>query len=616
MLNVQLRVGRLMRAAAVGATVVLASTCGLAQGAEQGQGKKVLQMPMRTDGPKSLDPVRGSTQYDNIAIVQVYEPLLQYKYLKRPSELEPLLLEKMPEISADGKTWSFTLKKGIKFHDHPAFPGGKGRELKAQDVFYSWKRMADDANLPKSWWVFEDIIEGFDEYRTEQNTKAKGGGKFDYDAPVSGMKIKGDYAFDVVLKQPIQQFQWKLAQFQTAVVAREVVDAEGANFGARPIGTGAFILDKWEPGVSISFNKNPNYHGAPYPSELPDDPELAKADKERGLDKPAGTPVPIVDRLEYTMFVQDQPMYLQFRAGKIGCVETPAEYQLELFNKRTKKLKPEFRKEGMEGYPLPLLDFIFDGFNMEDKLVGGYTPEKKALRQAISLALDYNELNDAFYNSLNIVYDGMIPPQLAGHPKDGKSPAAYRGPDIQRAKDLLKKAGYPDGKGPDGKQLVIDYYTSQGGNNQEQSEMRKRQLARIGVELKVNLVDFSTLIEKINRKGGQMFSFAWGSDYPDGENNLALFYGPNESPGSNHYNYKNAEFDALYQKARVMKESPERTAMYEKMRDMVLEDVPYCGSMARTRFYAINPWMKNYKPSEDFFNWTKYIDVDDSKRKQ
>jgi oligopeptide transport system substrate-binding protein len=134
------------------------------------------------------------------------------------------------------------------------------------------------------------------------------------------------------------------------------------------------------------------------------------------------------------------------------------------------------------------------------------------------------------------------------------------------------------------------------------------------VVLDAKLVDFSELIEKVNIKAAPMFSFSWASDYPDGENNLALFYGPYEAPGSNSFNYKQPDYDAMYLKAQVMPPGPERTALYETMRDRIIEDCPYAGSMARTRYYLVNPWCLNLKPSEDFHTWFKYLDVDDSKR--
>ncbi|MFV2070719.1 MAG: ABC transporter substrate-binding protein, partial [Pirellulales bacterium] len=494
--------------------------------------------------------------------------------------------------------YHFKLKRGIHFHDDPCFPGGKGRELTARDVFYSWKRMADNDKLPKSWWLFEKTIAGFDDYRRQQNAADR----FDYDAPVDGLKMEDDTTFTVTLTEPVQRFLWVLAMFQTAVVPREAVEEYGDRFGRHPVGTGPFTLDEkeWIPSQSMVFRRNENYHNEVYPTEhMPED-------GEGGLTGAAGRRLPLVDRVEIRMFVQDQPMWLQFRNRKVDYLQVPAEYFPEAFVKRTRKLKRGFRREGVTAHAVPLLDFIFRGFNMQDPLLGGYTDRKRWLRQAISLALDWQEQNDAFYNGINLIYDGPIPPGLDGYPPDGNGPISFRGPDLARARELLAKAGYPGGKGLP----AIEFYTSRGGNSAEQVEMLTRQLSQIGVRINVRLVDFSTLIEAINNKKAPFFSFAWGSDYPDAENNLALFYGPNESPGSNHFNYRRPGYDKLYETIRVMPPSPERTALYEKMRDMIIEDAPFAGSMARTRFYLVNPRLKNFKPAETFYNWIKYLDVD------
>ncbi len=563
---------------------------------------KVLQLPMRTDGPKSLDPVRGSTVYDNRAASMVYDTLVQYKYLIRPPRLEPSLLAEMPTLSEDGLTYHFVLKPGITFHDDPCFPGGKGREVVAWDVFYSWKRMADQNNQPKSWWLFDNTIVGFNRYREVQNAAEV----FDYDAPVEGFKVLNDYEFTVTLTRPIQRFLWVLAMFQTAVVPREAAEKYGTRFGRHPVGTGAFTMaeDDWVAGQKMIFYKNPGYREEFYPLEhMPEDEKL-------GLHLAAGTRVPIADRVEFTMFVQDQPMWLQFRSRKIGYTQIPSEYFPKAFLRRRQQLKRSFREEGIVAHAIPLLDFIFRGFNMKDPLLGGYTDKQRWIRQAIHLAMDHYEFNDTFYNGLNYVYDGPIPPGLDGFPPDGLSPNSLQGPDLERARKLMKEAGHPNGEGLP----VIEYYLGRGGNSAEQAEMMQRQLAKIGIELNVHLVDFSTLIEAVNNGKAPLFSFAWGSDYPDAENNLALFYGPNEAPGANHFNYKNPEYDALYERIQVMPPGPARTVIYEQMREIVIRDAPYIGSMARTRFYLVNPWLKNFKPSEDFYNWVKYLDVDDSKR--
>ncbi len=562
---------------------------------------KVLHMPIRADGPKSFDPVKGSTVYDNQAVAQVYETLLQYKYLARPPQLEPLLIEEMPSVSDDGLTYHFTLKQDVYFHDDPCFPGGKGRRLVTDDVFYSWKRMANDKNLPKAWWLFENTIVGFDEYRKRQN-QAK---RFDNDAPVEGFRRINDRQFDVTLTEPVTRFRWVLAMFQTSIVPREAVERYGKRFSRHPVGTGPFTLDEdaWIPGLKMTFERNANYHACYYPDEH------TPKDEEFGFHLAAGQRLPICDRVEVRFFRQDQPMWLKFRIGQIDYLQVPAEFFRTAFVKRTKKLRPQFRREDIVSHADPLLDFIFRGFNMEDPVVGGYSEKQKNLRQAFSLAMDLNEFNETFYNGINQVYDGPIPPGLAGYPPDGVAPDSYRGPDLARARELMKQAGYPGGQGLP----TIDYYVGNAANSKEQTEMLARQLGQIGVRLNVFIVDFSTLIEAVNNKKAQFFGFAWSSDYPDAENNLALFYGPNKTPGSNSFNYENAEYDTLYKKIRSMPPSPERTAIFVKMRDMVIEDSPFLGSMARTRYYLVNPWLKNFKPTEDFYNWYKYLDVEESK---
>jgi oligopeptide transport system substrate-binding protein len=555
--------------------------------------EKVLRIPIRADGPKTLDPVRGSTQYEAEVCEQVYETLVQYNYLAEPLRLEPLLLEEMPK--PEGLVYRFKLKKGVRFRDDPCFPDGKGRELVAKDVFYSWKRMADDDNQPRSWWLFEGAIKGFDEYRNAQNAAKT----FDYDAPVEGMRILSDHEFEVELTMPVYRILYVLAMFQTAIVPREAAETYGAAFSGHPVGTGPFLLrrdEDWQRTKSIVLHRNPGYREAFFPDA-----------GGEARHEASGKRIPFADRIEITFFQEDQPMWLEWKARNLDFVTVPAENFTEAYTKRKQTLKKEWEEQGVTSRPIRLLDFIWHcGFNMEDPLVGGYTEEKRALRKAIAYAINVDQINESFYNGINVVYDGMIPPDLDGYPPEGRSPAGARGPDLDKARALLAKAGYPDGKGLP----PLEYWSSVGGNQQEQVETVQRDLAKIGVQLKVRLVDFSQLSEATHEKRAQIFAFAWGSDYPDGENNLALFYGPNESPGSNSFNYKNAAYDELYRKILSMAPSPERTEIYAKMRDMVLEDCPFVGSMARTRFYLIRPRLKHCRPSETFWNWFKYLDVE------
>ena len=514
-------------------------------------------------------------------------------------------LAKSWTISDDGLTYTFQLKQGVMFIDDACFAGGKGREVVARDLFYSWKRMADNDNKPKSWWLLEDTIVGFDAYRKAQNAADT----FDYDVPVEGMKLFPDdpHRFQVVLTHPKPVFLNICAMFQLSAVPREAAEEYGTRFSRHPVGSGTYMLEKesdWIAGKSLTLTRNPGYRDERYPTEW------EPGDEALGLHEAAGKRIPFLDRIEVTFFVETQPQWLEFRAFHLDFTTTPAENFEEAFVKRTRKLRSRWKKKGVVAHAVPLLDFIFRGFNMDDELVGGYTDKKRALRRALHLAVDLHEFNDIFYNGINTVYDGPIPPGMAGYPENGRAPGSNQGPNLDEARALLKKAGYPGGKGLP----KLDYWVSAGGVSKEQSELMQRQLGKIGVELNVRLVDFSQLIAAVHTKKAQVFSFAWGSDYPDAENNLALFFGPNEAPGANSFNYKNPKFDALYKKIRSMQDSPERTAIYERMRDMVIRDVPYIGSMGRIRYYLLRPWLRNCKPTEVFNNWWKYLDIDESRR--
>jgi ABC-type transport system substrate-binding protein len=604
-------VQRVLAALAVGLLAV--GLC--ADARAQSSAEKVAKLPIRSDGPKSLDPAKGSTTYDNQVVCQIYETLLQYKYLVRPESVtsyedvsEPLLLAEMPKVSdgADGQqVWKFKLRDDVFFHDDPCFPGGKGRKLVSDDVFYSWRRLADPQYEYENYWLIQDTILGLDEYKEAQSELVKSGKPFDYAAPVAGFRKISDTEFEVILKKPVVRFGWVISMFQTSIVAREAVERYGDTLGKHPVGTGPFILRNegdWKPGQSMVLHRNPNFRDEFYPSEA------TPREKEQGLLAAAGQKLPLLDRLELTFYTPDPVMWQDFQDRKIAYVQVPAEYFEKAFVKRTKRLTKEYTDKGIQAEAVPLLDFIFRGFNMEDPILGGYDEKRTKIRQAISLAVDLDEHNDTFYNGINVVYDGPIPPPLDGFPKNGKAPISFRGPNLRKARELLAEAGYPEGRGlPE-----IEYYTSKGSNQAEQTQAEIRQLARIGIRLNPKMVDFSELIEAINQKKGQMFGFAWGSDYPDPENNLALFYSKNKAPGANHYNYDRPEFDKLYEQIIVMMPGTERTKIIEQMRDMIIADVPFVGSMARTRFYLAHPFLKNFKPSEDFYNWFKYLDVDAS----
>ena len=450
--------------------------------------------------------------------------------------------------------------------------------------------------------LLRNQIVGLDEYRAELLAAKKNqpDAKFDYDVEIEGLSKINDYEFTIAFNQPAPEFVWTVARHQMSIVPREAVETYQDDFGSHPVGTGPFKLVQWTPNKNILLDRNPNFREEFYPTEY------TPADKIAGRTSSIDQQLPLLDRIELIFYAEQLPMWLDFRSRKLGFTTVPAAFQDEAFDRQTQFLKSGFVKEGITHLPVQLLDFIFIGFNMQDPLLGNDSEQRRYLRQAISLAIDWDEYNRRFHNGSCTIYDGMIPPELDGYPENGIVDNAYRGPDLTRASELLVKAGFPGGAGlPE-----IEYYATGDPPGPEIAEMVARQLARIGVKINPQLNDFPTFMGLVDQQQAPMFSFAWVSDYPDAENNLALFYGPNESPGSNHFNYRNAEFDRMYEQIRSMPAGPERTRIIESMRDLVIADVPFIGSMARVRQYLANPELKNFKPSEVFQNWYKYLDVE------
>ncbi len=567
-------------------------------------GRKILRLPIASAGPQTMDPAQVSRADEKCCVAQIYETLVQYKYLKRPLELEPLLLESMPEVGDDGKNFTFRLKKGVHFHDDPCFPGGTGRELVTDDVFFSWKRLADPRVSAANEWLLENNIVGLDEYRDLhlEELRANSNAVFNYDADIEGMQKISEYEFRIVLKKAHPRFYWMLAMPQLSIVPREAVEAYGDDFALHPVGTGPYTLHEndWLRNKNMIMNRNSKYHEESFPDEF------MPSDKSSGLATSVGRKLPLVDRIETIFYTENQPMWMEFRSRKLGFTTVPGKiYFQEAFDADEKTLKPGFVKEGVTSQTVQLLDFIFYGFNMQDPLVGGYTDDKRYLRQAIALAIDWEERNQVFYDGLCTIYDGMIPPGLDGYPAEGRIQGSYRGPDLERARELLSKAGFPDGKGLP----AIRYHMSLADPGPKMVEMTAKHLADIGVKIKPQLDDFEVFMEAVDNKNAMMFYFSWISDYPDSENNLALFYGPHEAPGNNYFNYRNDDFDRLYEQSLNMQPGPERTAIYEELRNIVIRDCPYIGSLGRVRHYLVNPELKNFKATEDFHNWYKYLDV-------
>lgn len=527
---------------------------------------------------KGLDPIYTDDLYSGIESSYAYEGLLQYHYLKRPYSLIPNLAESMPEISKDGKTYTFKLKKGVLFHDDPSFKEtqGKGREMTADDVVYSWKRLADPRNVSPGWWIFDGRIVGLNEWRDE----AAKNGAADYPKPVEGLKALDRYTLQVKLIKPNAQFLYMVAMPFSAVVPREAVEEYGKEFINHAVGTGPYRLTEYAPNSKIIWDKNPTYRKELYPSEG------EPGDKAAGLLEDAGQPLPRNDRIVTQIFEESQPMWLTFMSGRLEATAIPKDnFSQAIASGNGKELGPELKAKGLRLMTEPMLDITHISFNMADPLLG----KNKYLRQALSLAYDDVKYIELFYNGRAISAQGPIPPGVLGYDPGMKNP--YRQHNVAKAKELLAKAGYPNGKGLP----PLEFLNLADSTSRQSAEYASKMFGQIGVHLKVVSSSWPEFQSKLKSKQGQLWGYAWSGDYPDAENFLQLFYSKNASPGPNDANYSNPEFDRLYEKSITLTNGAARTAIYKQMAAILVEDCPWIFNAHRLAYVLLQPWTKNYK---------------------
>lgn len=545
---------------------------------------------------KGLDPVFADDLYSGTETGRVYEGLLQYHYLKRPYILIPNLAESMPEVSTDGKTYTFYLKKGVLFQDDPCFKStaGKGRELTAEDVVYSFMRLADPKLASSGWWIFDGKIAGLNEWREE----ASKSGSANYGKSVSGLRATNRYTIQLQLTQRSAQFLYFLAMPFTGIVPKEAVDHYGKEFINHPVGTGPFQLAEYNPASKLVWVKNPTYRLVKYPSEG------EPGDKEAGLLEDGGKPLPLSEKIIVQVFIESQPQWLSFLSGKLDASGIPKDNFSQAITP-AKELSSELKAKGIRLVRSPQLDITHESFNMTDPLVG----KNKLLRQALSLAHNEEEIINIFYNGRAVAAQGPIPPGLAGYDPDFKN--AYRQFNLAKAKALLAKAGYPEGKGLP----PIEYATLADSTSRQMVEFLQKSLDAIGVKLKVNTYSWPEFQASVKNRRGQMWGFAWGADYPDAENFLQLFYSKNVSPGPNDSNYSNPTFDKLYEKSLLLQDSPRRTALYQQMANILIEDCPWIFGAHRLSYGLVQSWLKNYKLHDFDHGRAKYYRVDPALKK-
>jgi len=648
------------------------------------------------DRPKTLDPARSYTSDEWGFIQQIYEPPLQYHYLKRPYELIPGAAVELPkprlfdtegrELPADAPAeqvayseYEIRIRPGIRYQPHPAFaqdangkalfldlpeaeirrkftlvdfPVSGTRELLAEDYVYQIKRLAHPRLVSPILGHMSEYIVGLKELaealKAENDRLAKAHearfGKADKGLPwidlrsfaLPGVAIVDRHAYRVRIKGKYPQFAYWLAMPFFAplpVEADRFYSQRGMSDGRNltldwfPVGTGPYMLVENNPNARMVLARNPNFRGERYPQEG------APGDAESGLLADAGRPVPFIDRIVFSREKEGIPYWNKFLQGyydQSGIASDNFDQAVRIDLEGEASLTPEMEERGIRLRTSVGTSTFYLAFNFLDPVVGGRSDRGRKLRQAVSIAIDWEEFISIFMNGRGTPGTGPIPPGIFGYRdgRDGVNPVVYDWVDgrperkpIAVARKLLAEAGFPEGRDAQtGQPLVLYLDTVQRGpGDKPRLDWYRRQFAKLDIQLEVRATDWNRFQEKVRAGNTQLFFLGWNADYPDPENFMFLLNGPQSrarTGGENTANYQNPEYDRLFLEMKSIDNGPERQALIDRMVAIAREDAPWAWGFHPKDYGLAHQWLANVKPNQMARNGLKYYRLDTRLREE
>ncbi|MBL1432952.1 MAG: ABC transporter substrate-binding protein [Gammaproteobacteria bacterium] len=552
--------------------------------------------------PKHLDPAQSYSSNEVQFTAQIYEPPLQYHYLKRPYQLEPLAAEWVPvpiyydaqgneldegaEASLVAKAvYEIKIKPGIHYQPHPAFvrtgtqdeehflyhdlnnkqlgdidvlgdfAQTASRELTAADYVYQIKRLAHPKIHSPIFGLMIEYIDGLFDYSKELGKQLEADDKAWIDLrnhELSGVEIIDRYTYRITLKAKYPQFQYWLAMPFFAPIPWEVdrfytqpgLTKKNITLDWYPVGTGPYMLTVNNPNRQMILERNPNFRGEAYPSEG------EPGDKAAGLLVDAGKTMPFIDKVVFSLEKEGIPYWNKFLQGyydSSGVASDSFDQAVNISGGGDATLTSEMTGRGIDLLTTVATSTYYGGFNMLDPVVGGYSERARLLRRAIAIALDYEEFISIFNNGRGIPGQGPIPPGIFGH-EEAINPYVYESVDgrpqrksIEAARALLAQAGYPDGVDEkSGEPLLLYYDTAAVGPEAKATlDWWRKQFRKLNLQLVIRSTDYNRFQQKMRDGKAQIFSWGWNADYPDPENFLFLLYGPNKKAELNGENAAN-----------------------------------------------------------------------------
>lgn len=524
------------------------------------------------DRVSSFDPIHSETVGAMRCVSLVYEPLLEYDYVKRPYALRGCLAEGLPAVSEDGRTLTFRLREGVLFGPDLCFGVDPDtglpatRELVAADVVYAIKRLADAKLSSPGYWTIENKIVGMDAFREASRAATP----TDYAASVAGLRALDDRTVRIELTAPSMDFLWMLAMPYTAVVPHEAVRYYGRDFDSVEVGTGPYRLVRWRRNYRYEFERRPGR-------------DTARDATPILPDAVGGVPF---ERIIYLIMDDASTRWLSFLDGALDVMGEITRDNWDAVINPDGSLTEGMRRRNIRLASQPSLDTYYVGFNLDDPVVGG----NRKLRQALSSAFD-----SAQWEALNagrvVSASGPLPPGIEGRLE---TPHAY-GFDLARARRLLAEAGYPEGVDPaTGRRLTLTLDLGRTDQEiRENAELIAAFMDRIGVVVRLQYNNWPSFLRKVGRREAQLFLVGWMSDYPSALNFMQLFVSRNASPGPNRSNYANPAYDARYDEADLCMDPRRRLAMIAWMQEQVREDCPWIFLYHRRTHLLIHPSVCN-----------------------
>ncbi|MEO8537497.1 MAG: ABC transporter substrate-binding protein [Betaproteobacteria bacterium] len=572
-----------------------------ADGAFAADISKILRLA--TNDVTSLDPQQGTDLYSTRVTSAIFEGLYEFEYLSTGSRVIPNTAEALPAITDGGRTWTMRLKKGIRFADDPVFKGTQ-RELVAADYVYSIKRSLDPNLRNGGDAALTDLIVGA---RPVVDAASRPGAKFDYDARIDGLAATDRYTLVMRLAQPNYTLLERLAGLPAMAVAREAVEAAGNDVMSRPVGTGPYRLKEWRRASRIVLEANPDYRAVYFP-------ENADAPQQELVRNMRGKTLPRIGRIELSIIEESQPEILAFAQGDLDFIALGGDDTKRVMENG--KLRPDLARRGVRHLKFGSPSVTFTYFNLEDPTVGGYSTQQIALRRAIGMGFDIDELIRVLFAGNALPANQLLPPGVSGYDPSLPPKSLY---DPGGARALLDRFGFKDRDGdgyremPDGKPLVVVRGTLPESWYREADTLWKKNMDAIGVRMQVQQQTFAELLN-LSRSGKlPMFNLGYRSLEPSGYQILQTLWS-RSTRETNPSQFRNADYDAAYEQFLQTPAGPARVALARKMSNLSQAYMPmllHTFGVGNVLFY---PWLQGYWPSAFGFSW-KYLDIDVALRK-